>query len=121
MTVNNDDSFDWSGMNQYKAGIWAPAIRKNNGTYYIYFNAWKTGFYVSTATNIKGPWTTEPLLDKIGRPLLTGPAWDDPVSLFALKDSMLTISSAQYGTSARCYFCIRTVIISIGLLMVKLI
>lgn len=67
-------------MNQNNDGVYAPSIRKHNGVYYIYTNAYKTGFYVSTATNIAGPWTTEPLLDMNGKPLLTGPAWDDPVS-----------------------------------------
>lgn len=89
-------------MNQYKDGIWAPAMRKNNGIYYIYFNAWKTGFYVSTATNIKGPWTTEPLLDMVGRPLLTGAAWDDPVSLQPFLRSKLTVFSALYGNALFC-------------------
>lgn len=105
-------------MNQYKDGVWAPAIRKNNGIYYIYFNAWKTGFYVSTATNIKGPWKTEPLLDMTGRPLLTGPAWDDPVGFFSFEISMLTIDSAQYG-SFPAFVLIEIILTSTGLRMVK--
>jgi beta-xylosidase len=67
-------------MNEYDDGIYAPSIRKNNGTYYVYYNAYTTGFYYSTATNIAGPWKTQPLLDKNGKALLTGAAWDDPVS-----------------------------------------
>lgn len=39
-----------------------------------------TGFYYSTATNLAGPWQTQPLLDINGKELLTGAAWDDPVS-----------------------------------------
>jgi len=78
--VNNDPSYSWSGMNQYDHGIYAPSIRKNNGTYYVYYNAYMTGFYYSTAKNLAGPWSTQPLLDMYGEELLTGPAWDDPVS-----------------------------------------
>jgi hypothetical protein len=78
--VNSDPSYSWSGMNQYDHGIYAPSIRKNNGTYYVYYNAYMTGFYYSTAKNLAGPWVTQPLLDMNGKELLTGPAWDDPVS-----------------------------------------
>ena len=67
-------------MNQYDHGIYAPSIRKNNGTYYVYYNAYLTGFYYSTATNLAGPWKTQALLDKNGKELLTGAAWDDPAS-----------------------------------------
>jgi hypothetical protein len=67
-------------MNQYDHGVYAPSIRKNNGTYYVYYNAYMTGFYYSTAKNLAGPWSTQPLLDMYGEELLTGPAWDDPVS-----------------------------------------
>ena len=74
-------------MNQYDHGIYAPSIRKNKGTYYVYYNAYMTGFYYSTATNLAGPWKTQPLLDMNGKELLTGAAWDDPVSC-SLPDSI---------------------------------
>jgi beta-xylosidase len=45
------------GTNGYGKGIWAPAIRKHNGLFYIYFPTPTEGIYVTTAKQITGPWS----------------------------------------------------------------
>ena len=45
------------GKEAYGAGIWAPAIRYNKGTFYIFSNVNGYGLQIFTATNPAGPWT----------------------------------------------------------------
>lgn len=52
-----DPRYSMIGGNRYGAGIWAPAIRKHDGLFYIYFPTPGEGIFVSTASNIAGPWT----------------------------------------------------------------
>ncbi len=40
----------------YGNGIWAPAIRYHNGTFYVFVNINDHGLQVFSATNPKGPW-----------------------------------------------------------------
>ena len=65
------------GANGYAAGIWAPAIRKHNGLFYIYFPTPTEGIFVTTASQITGPWT--PPQAVIAQPGLEDPCpfWDD--------------------------------------------
>lgn len=93
----NSTSFSWSGMNQWNAGISAPSIRLHNGTYYIFYNAYEIGFFVSTALSIDGPWETKPLLDLAGRPLLTGPLWDDPCPIWTDDGKAYLVTSKTGG------------------------
>lgn len=72
-----DPRYDMVGGNRYGKGVWAPAIRKHNGTVYVYFPTPTEGIFVSTARNIIGPWS-EPVA-VIARPGLEDPCpfWDD--------------------------------------------
>lgn len=52
-----DDSFSLkNGKEIYGQGIWAPCIRYNNGTFYVFSNVNGKGLQVYTATDIHGPW-----------------------------------------------------------------
>jgi len=62
---------------QHGNGIWAPAIRHQNGYFYVYFGDPDFGIYMSRAENPEGPW--EPLtLVAEGKGLIDPcPFWDD--------------------------------------------
>ncbi|MDC7694088.1 glycoside hydrolase 43 family protein [Asticcacaulis sp. DXS10W] len=53
------------GRDAYGAGIWAPALRYHNGTFYIFSNINGYGIQVFTATNPAGPWMHKSLDSKI--------------------------------------------------------
>ncbi len=63
--------YDFSDGNRYGRGIWAPAIRKHNGTWYVYFPTPDEGIFVSTAPKITGPWS-----DPVA--VVAGPGYEDP-------------------------------------------
>lgn len=65
------------GANGYGKGVWAPAIRKHAGLFYIYFPTPTEGIYVTTAKKITGPWS-EPVA-VLQEPKLEDPCpfWDD--------------------------------------------
>ena len=50
--------YDLEDGNRYGGGIWAPAIRKHAGRFYVYFPTPDEGIFMSSAASIKGPWTT---------------------------------------------------------------
>ncbi|PYY22714.1 MAG: xylan 1,4-beta-xylosidase [Acidobacteria bacterium] len=66
-----DARYDLIGSNGYGMGVWAPAIRKHNGLFYIYFPTPTEGIFVVTAKTINGPWS-KPL------PLIRQPGLEDP-------------------------------------------
>lgn len=53
------EELNWTRMNRYGRGIWAGAIRYHNGKYYLYFGTPDEGYFMTSATDIAGPW--EPL------------------------------------------------------------
>lgn len=48
---------NWNRMNRYGRGIWAGAIRHHDGKFWVYFGTPDAGYFMSTATNVAGPWT----------------------------------------------------------------
>jgi beta-xylosidase len=50
-------AYNLEGGNRYGGGIWAPAIRRHNGLFYIYFPTPDEGIFVTTAPRITGPWS----------------------------------------------------------------
>ncbi|WP_058186337.1 glycoside hydrolase family 43 protein [Terracidiphilus gabretensis] len=79
--LNMDPRYNLTGSgpsgNRYGMGIWAPAIRRHNGLFYIYFPTPTEGIFVTTAHNITGPWTEPTAV--IAQPGLEDPCpfWDD--------------------------------------------
>ncbi len=55
--LNMDPRYSMIGGNRYGKGVWAPAIRKHDGLFYVYFPTPSEGIFVSTAPKITGPWS----------------------------------------------------------------
>lgn len=61
---------------QHGNGVWAPAIRYHQDTFYIYYPDPDFGIYVIKAKNATGPWS-EPVLVEAGKGLIDPcPLWD---------------------------------------------
>ena len=77
-TQLNDGRFNYTAMNLYNDGVYAPSIRYHNTMFWVFFTTWPLGgFYVATAANPAGPWTVQQMKDKNGA-VLFGLSWDDP-------------------------------------------
>jgi beta-xylosidase/alpha-L-fucosidase len=61
---------NWDRMDRFGAGIWAGAIRHHAGKFWVYFGTPDEGYFMTTATNIAGPWS--PLTH-----VLKARGWDD--------------------------------------------
>jgi beta-xylosidase len=55
--LDMDPRYDLQGSDGYAKGVWAPAIRKHNNLFYIYFPTPTEGIFVVTAKTINGPWS----------------------------------------------------------------
>jgi beta-xylosidase len=75
--LNIDPHYNLVDGSRYGKGVWAPAIRKHNGLFYVYFPTPTEGIFVSTAAKITGPWS-EPVA-VIAQAGLEDPCpfWDD--------------------------------------------
>ena len=62
---------NWDRMNRYGKGIWAGALRYHAGKFWLYFGTPDEGYFMTTATDPRGPW--EPL-----HPVMKTSGWDDP-------------------------------------------
>jgi beta-xylosidase len=65
-----DPELNWNHMNRAGRGIWAGAIRYHAGRFWVYFTTPDQGIFMSTATNVAGPWTPV-------APVMSVPGWDD--------------------------------------------
>ena len=72
-----DPRYNMTDGDRYGGGVWAPAIRKHNGLFYVYFPTPNEGIFVSTAAKITGPWSTPTAV--IAQAGLEDPCpfWDD--------------------------------------------
>ncbi len=61
---------NWDRMDRYSRGIWAGAIRFHAGKFWIYFGTPDEGYFMTSATNVAGPWA--PL-----HRVLPAAGWDD--------------------------------------------
>lgn len=72
-----DNRFDYTVMDHYNKGIYAPSIRYHDKKFWVYFTTYnKGGIYVATAKKITGPWNVQLMKDKNGVELY-GIDWDD--------------------------------------------
>ncbi len=72
--------YNWDKMNGYAFGVWAGDLAYHDGTWYCYQIDFKHGLYVSTAKDIRGPWS--PPHNMLSADLvLDDPAvyWDDEI------------------------------------------
>jgi beta-xylosidase len=83
--LNFAPMYDLTGMSAYGKGIWAPALRKHDGRFYVYFPTPTEGIFMSSAPAITGPWT-EPIA-VIAQPGLEDPCpfWDDDGSAYLVR------------------------------------
>lgn len=69
--------FDVFSKPQHGNGVWAPAIRYHNATFYIFYADPDYGIYMTKAKDPAGPWS-EPLLVKEAKGWIDPcPFWDD--------------------------------------------
>jgi len=77
-----DHRFDYTVMDHYSKGIYAPSLRYHNKKFWIYFTTYNNGgIYVATAKKITGPWNVQLMKDKNGVELF-GLNWDDNCPLW---------------------------------------
>ncbi|MHC4178037.1 MAG: glycoside hydrolase family 43 protein [Planctomycetota bacterium] len=72
-----DPKYDWNRMDGYRFGVWAGDLAYHDGRWYCYQIDTTNGLYMSSAEDIRGPWTKpHRMLKKTG---WTDPAvyWDD--------------------------------------------
>jgi beta-xylosidase len=68
--------FDFHDKAQHGGGVWAPAIRFHNDTFYIYYPDPDFGIYMVKAKNPRGDWS-QPILVQAGKGLIDPcPLWD---------------------------------------------
>jgi len=70
--LNWAPEYNWDSMSGYSYGVWAGDIAYHEGTYYCYQIDFNHGLYVSTAEDIRGPWS------KSHQMLSTELVMDDP-------------------------------------------
>jgi beta-xylosidase len=70
--------YNWDRMNGYPFGVWAGDLAYHDSTWYCYQIDFNHGLYVSTAKDIRGPWS-DPLHMLSSDLVLDDPAvyWDD--------------------------------------------
>jgi beta-xylosidase len=83
--LNMDPAYNLTGMSRYGKGIWAPALRKHNGRFYLYFPTPTEGIFMVSARKITGPWT-EPVT-VMAQPGLEDPCpfWDDDGQAYLIR------------------------------------
>ncbi|MCM2680681.1 glycoside hydrolase family 43 protein [Echinimonas agarilytica] len=69
--------YNWDRMNGYSFGTWAGDIAYHEGTWYVYQIDYQHGLMVTTAKDIRGPWS-EPIMMLPKSEVLDDPAvfWD---------------------------------------------
>jgi beta-xylosidase len=82
--IKIDPKYDMAGGDRYGRGVWAPAIRKHAGRFYVYFPTPDEGIFMSSAAKITGPWTDPVAV--IAQAGLEDPCpfWDDDGNAYLL-------------------------------------
>lgn len=63
----NDKRLDYTAMDHYSKGIYAPSLRYHDKKFWVYFTTYNGGgFYVATAKKITGQWNVQLMKDKNG-------------------------------------------------------
>ncbi len=82
-------------MDRYARGIWAGAIRRHEGKFYVYFGCPDEGLFMTTAPSVEGPWAP---LHKMS----IGGGWDDPCPLFD-DDGNAYLVATHYADNYKSY------------------
>jgi len=70
-TLSWDPKYNWDRMEGYRFGVWAGDLAYHDGRWYCYQVDTTNGLYMSSAEDVRGPWT-EPHL------MLAKTGWTDP-------------------------------------------
>lgn len=63
----NDKRLDYTAMDHYSKGIYAPSLRYHDKKFWVYFTTYNGGgFYVAMAKKITGTWNVQLMKDKNG-------------------------------------------------------
>ena len=68
---------NWDKMNRSGRGIWAGALRHHAGKFWVYFGTPDEGYFMTTATDVAGPWAPLTQLKKSAGWDDCCPFWDD--------------------------------------------
>lgn len=93
-----DPALGWREMSGYNHGVYAGSLRKlvwkerdstgalvERSRWFVHTTLFTSGFVVSTADDVRGPWTARYMTDRHGRPLLAR-RWDDPCPYWEFND-----------------------------------
>ena len=79
----------WDENKHYAGGSWAPSIRWRDGRFYVYFCTPDEGLFMSTATDVRGPWEPLHCVKSVKK-------WEDPCPLFD-DDGQVYLGRSQHG------------------------
>lgn len=77
-------------------GVWAPSIRYNNSTWYIYFCDPDNGLFLVTANDPKGPWSEPHCVKEVKGWIDPCPLWDDDGSCYLVH----AVAKSRYGRNS---------------------
>lgn len=66
---------NWDKMNRYGRGVWAGSIRYHDNKFWVFFGTPDEGYFVTSAANPAGPWSSL-------HALMKEPGWDDCSALW---------------------------------------
>lgn len=72
-------------MPRHGCGVWAPAIRYNNGKYYVYFGDPDEGVFMACTTDPFGKWEDTVCVAKAKGWIDTCPFWDDDGNAYLIR------------------------------------
>jgi len=87
-----DPKYNWDRMDGYRYGVWAGDLAYHDGRWYCYQIDTTNGLYMSSASDIRGPWTQPHLMLKKTRWTDPAVSWDD-----AAKQAYLVCNFGRTG------------------------
>ncbi len=91
-TLDWEPEYNWDRMGHYSYGVWAGDLAYNDGTWYCTFIDAVSGLYVSSARDIRGPWSRPTCMLKKSR-------WTDP-AVFWDHDAKQAWLACNFGRDA---------------------
>lgn len=79
----------WNANNHYAGGPWAPSIRWHEGRFYVFFCTPEEGLFMTSADDVRGPWTPLHCVKEV-------PKWEDPCPLWD-DDGQAYLGRSQWG------------------------
>lgn len=103
------DKLDWNpaygpdAMGEYSKGVWAGALAYHEGAWRVYMIDNSFGLYVTTAKDIRGPWTKPKLM--LAKSRWTDPAvyWDEQQHQAYLVANFGTVEGGKPGNHIRMF------------------